>query len=141
VPARVIQADAGALAHRELRHQPFGLRLHVGFDRAPRAVEVIEPLGDFEGAPAIVGRQALDPAGSCRTRRPAAFSVDRAETRDRTRSRAKDRGRQRQRGRARLPACGPRGCASSLRDQDAIVEIERHDVCDRAERDKVEHAA
>src|SRR3989442_14925589 len=61
VPARVIQADARALAHRELRHQLICLRLHAGFDRAPRAVEVVELPRDLEGAPAIVGRQALDP--------------------------------------------------------------------------------
>src|SRR5438067_145666 len=42
VPGRVVEADAGALAHRELRHQLIGLRLHVGFDRAPRAVELVE---------------------------------------------------------------------------------------------------
>src|SRR2546422_154056 len=61
VPARVIQADARALAHRELRHQEIGLRLHAGFDRAPRAVEVVELPRDFESAPAIACRQAFDP--------------------------------------------------------------------------------
>src|SRR5437773_2407222 len=61
VPARVIQADARGLAHRELRHQLIGLRLHVGFDRAPRAVELVELPRDLEGAPAVPGGQALDP--------------------------------------------------------------------------------
>src|SRR5438876_10343581 len=60
VPARVIQADARALAHRELRHQLVGLRLHAGFDRAPRAVELVELPRDLEGAPAVPGGQALD---------------------------------------------------------------------------------
>src|SRR6266513_4674481 len=61
VPGRVVEADAGALAHRELRHQLIGLRLHVGFDRAPRAVELVELPRDLEGAPAVPGGEALDP--------------------------------------------------------------------------------
>src|SRR2546427_13121124 len=61
VPARVVQADARALTHRELRHHVISQRLHVGFDRAPGAVEVVALPRGVEGAPAMVGPQALDP--------------------------------------------------------------------------------
>src|SRR5882672_7791656 len=61
VPARIEKADAGALADRYLGHQLLRLRLHVGFDRPPLAVQVVELTGDVEGASAVFGDQALDP--------------------------------------------------------------------------------
>src|SRR5690349_14107254 len=42
MPARVVEADAAALADRDLRYQVVGLRLHPGLDRAPLAVQIVE---------------------------------------------------------------------------------------------------
>ena len=141
VPARVVQADARALAHRELRHQEIGLRLHAGFDRAPRAVEVVELPRDLEGAPAIVGRQALDPqahvgqtSGRVEPRPEQKSEIESA------RARRIVAGNGEQRAHAFLHAARA-DAPQALRNQDAVVEIERHDVGDRAERDQIEHIA
>src|SRR6266849_1164395 len=141
VPARVIQADAGGVAHRELRHQEIGLRLHAGFDRAPLAVEVVELPRDIEGAPAIVRYQALDPqahigqtSGRVEPRPEQKSEIESARARRIAAGSGKE-------GAHAFLHAARADAPQALRDQDAIVEIEWHDVCDRAERDKVEHAA
>ncbi len=141
VPARVIQADAGGLAHRELRHQLVGLRLHVGFDGAPLAVEVVELPRDLERAPAVVGRQALD------SQAHVGQAPGRVQPRPEQKSEIESAGARgiasgngEQRAHAFLHAARA-DAPQALRHQDAIVEIERHDVGDRSERDQVEHVA
>ncbi len=141
VPARVIQADARALAHRELCHQLIGLRLHVAFDRAARAIEIVQLPGDLEGAPAILRYQALDPQahvgqtpGGVQPRPEQKSEIESA------RARGIVAGNGKERAHAFLHAARA-DAPQALGNQDAIVEIERHDVGDRAQGDQIEHIA
>src|SRR5712691_1481111 len=141
VPRRVVEADAARLADGELREELLGLEPHVCLDRAPLLVELIELLRYVEGAPAVRSDQALDPEahvrkapGGVEPRREQESQVEGAGAR---RIAAGD-GEERAHAflhPARADAPQP------LSDQHAVVEIERHDVGDRAEREEVEQIA
>src|SRR5207248_7091230 len=110
-------------------------------DRAPRAVELVELPRDLEGAPAVPGGQALDPKahvgqtpGRVQARPEQKPEVEPARTR---RVLA---GNGEKRAHAFLHTARA-DAPQALSNEDAVVEIERHDVGDRAERHQVEHIA
>ncbi len=66
-PALVEQRDAGgAVVDGHRFEQMQGLLLHVGLDFTAFAIEIVELLGDGQGAGRIVGEQGFDAQGACR---------------------------------------------------------------------------
>ena len=142
VPAVVVHADAGRHVARESRQLRVELcqrfELHLRFELASIGVELREAPGEFTRRGRIVGQQAVDAqshvleaSGGVEPR----AGLKREVLADHSGERAAGRFEQcPQPGRTatRTDATQP------LRHQDAIVEVERHHVGDRAERNEIE---
>src|SRR5712691_4530918 len=141
VPGRVVEADAARLADGELRQELLGLEPHVRLDRAPLVVELIELPRYVQGAPAVRSDETLDPEahvgkapGGVEPRREQESQIEGAGARRIAAGDGEERAHAFLRS-ARADALEP------LSDQHAVVEIERYDVGDRAEREEVEQIA
>ena len=138
VPVLVEQADRVRRLDRagiELRQR---VELHVALDVAPLAVELVELPRQFQRALEAVGRQALDAdrhVGQSPGRVDAGADRE-AEVHGAGRPRvlAGDLEQRRHPG-MQSPVADP---LQPLRDENPVVAVEPHDVCDRAERDEVE---
>ena len=141
MPVRLEQAYRCNVARIEAGEAIQGAFLHVLFDAAPLAVELVQILCDVERATRVVGDQAFDaqahvghPTGGVEAGAKSEPEIEGARTRRLT------AGHTEQRTQARLHAAAtnPR---ESLRDEDAIVVIESDHVGDGAQRHQVEQAA
>ena len=138
MPAGIEQGQAGAGSGVERGQQEFGVVTHAGFDAAPLTVDGVQLLGDVHGAGRIVGGEALDAerhvgqaSGGVEARADGETEVEGCGA---GRLAAGDA---EQRGNAGLHLAAA-DALQALRDEDAVVAVERHHVRDRAQRHQVE---